>query len=659
MGLFSLSRVVVLCTDAGIERLIAAAPKPATTPGLKAPPDCSNCPGCRQKRQRNRQKDTGATWAAAPIHGAEHGFGAEAKPALLHESANPRSACPPEWKFNRRFINKETGMGIVSTEFIPAGAVIYLDQLILVTERERKSHSTPSELDELLAKKVAEKDPQWQEGYMSMPNTRKELGTMGGIWDEFHLPLSCNGKPSSVLGLNLAFTNHSCLPNASLAMFLEYPVVDGVQRKDKKPILGGAVVRSFVDIPQGQEITISYFYSRGEADYRRLYSLNTLGFRCSCECCLHPDARVERALRMYDQLDHRLSNPKIVYSKPSVVFQVANEITTQLTDCGIADSRIAVVWTKCALVAGLHSDVGRVRCFLLMVIKIVEALQGTSSTHFQCAQRWFHSMSTMPGFATTTRGVSTMREANELVEHNVETKPFLFMVGATEDEYIRVNRCRRIPDKISNHGATHTMRFVVVPDAREGQISPVKVDQKQCQSVKGPQITKKKKRRSNKKKKKKEKTTTTGRKKTGEKCIDPEKDFLTLFSRVVNDFIDHGSHEPSTTTRKGKETTEDSNSMEQKNHDHNINNFTLAQETALKPGTPKKPATKPMSTIAHKQGAIRQVKAQNKAVVERVPVEMVQALQSQGLVQSGAVSVHGSIQDSSVGSSQDSSSEKS
>lgn len=549
-------------------------------------------------------------------------------------------------------------MGIVSTEFIPAGAIIYLDQLILVTERERKSHSTSSELDGLLAKKVAEKDPQWQEGYMSIPNTRKELGTMGGIWDEFHLPLSHNGKPSSVLGLNLAFTNHSCLPNACLTMFLEYPAVDGVQRKDKKPILGGAVVRSFVDIPQGQEITISYFYSRGEADYRRLHSLNTLGFRCSCECCLRPDARVERALRMYDQLDHRLSNPKIVYYKPSVVFQVANEITTQLTDRGIADSRIAVVWAKCALVAGFHSDIGRVRCFLLMVIKIVEALQGTSSTLFQRAQRWFYSMSTMPGFATTTRGVSTMRDANVLIEHNVETKPFLFMVGATEDEYIRVNRCRRIPDKISNHGATHTMRFVVVPDAREGEISPAKVNQKQSQSAKGPQSSKKKKRRSNKKKKE-EQTTTTGRKKTGEKCIDPEKDFLTLFLRVVNDFIDHGSHEPRITMRKGKKTTEDSMSMEHKNHDHNINNFALAQETALKPGTPKKPATKPISTIAHKPGVILQVKAQNKAVVERVPVEMVQALQSQGLVQSGAISVHDSIQGSSVGSSQDSSSEKS
>lgn len=639
----------MLCTDAGTEKLIAAAAKPATTPGSDKP-ECTSCPGCQTKRQHNRQKDAGATPAAASKSGIVDDFESELKRVL--EPGGPL----PRWKFNRGFINKETGMGLVSTEFIPAGSIVYSDQLILVTEAEKRSHNTPSELDALLAKKVAEKDPKWQEAFLTLPNPREEeLGKIGGIWDEFHFPLYHHGEGSSVLGLNLAFTNHSCMPNSSLTMFLDYPVVDGKQRTDMKPTLGGAAVRSFMNIHKGQEITVSYFYSKGEVNYRRLYALDLFGFRCACQNCLHPKFEAERALRMYDLLDRTLNNPKIVCEKPAVAFQAANNMTNMLTDRGIADSRIAMIWAKCALIAGFHSDIGRVRCFLNMVIKLIEILQGPSGLLFQRALKWFQSMSVMPGFGITTRGLSSMRDANVLVDHSVETKPFLFMVGAMENEYIRVSRCRRISDKPSTHGAKHhTMRFVVVPDPRAKEASPVKANQKQDQNTKSQKASKKK-RRSNMKKKKR--TTATG-KKTRETCIDPERDFLALWTRVVNDFIDHGSHEPSVTMRKGKNTAEDAQSMEQKNHDHNINNYAMAQETALEPDTPKKSMTKQMSTIAHKPAAIRQVKAQHKVVVQRVPVEMVQALQSQGLVQ-GAVSVHGSIQGSSAGSSHDSSSEKS
>lgn len=406
----------------------------------------------------------------------------------------------------------------MAREFIPAGSIIYADQLISLTKREEEADLSRA-VNTLLSDKVTAMGPDWRDAYLSMPNDQKgESGTYAGIWDRYHLPVYWNGEAGGVLGFNLAFTNHSCLPNANLTLVNKYRGKNG--RQYKKPKLAGAVVRSFVDIDKGQEITISYFYGKGEAEYRRLYALDLLGFRCACRYCLYPNPEVEDALGAYYRLDNILSNASLVSEKPAVAYHAAHEITEKLTDCGIADPRLAMIWAKCALVAGFHSDIGRIRCFLLMVLKLTEVLQGPTGQLFHRAIKWFESMSVMPGFGMTTKGLSAMRHADVFLEHRTEAQPYLFMVGARPDEYIRVNRYLRVPDEECED--EDAPRFEIIPD-----INPrLKI---------------------------RKKTRKRRTKKTRERCSDPEKDFLSLWLCVVNDFVDQYAGEQDA-RKKGKVT---------------------------------------------------------------------------------------------------------
>lgn len=426
------------------------------------------------------------------------------------------------WKYHRSFINKEAGYGLVAREFIPTNSIIYADQLVHLTEREEGKASTgDGDVEALLGAKVTAMGSDWKTAYLSMPkpNDQKQLEAYTSIWTHYHLPVAWNGVSGGVLGLNLSFTNHSCLPNASLTLVNKYRSNSG--RRYKKPRLAGAVVRSFMDIHKGQEITISYFYAKGEVEYRRLHALDLLGFRCSCRSCLYPKAEVEDALGTYYRLDHILNNPRLVTDQPALAYQAACRITDKLTGCGIADTRLALIWSKCALIAAYHSDIARIRCFLLMILKLTEVLQGPAGHLFHRAIKWFECMSAMPGFGISMRGLSVMKQADVFLEHRNEAQPYLFMVGAEKEEYVRVGRYLRVPDEeMEEHGH----RFEVVPD-----------------TVPIPASKKRRRKKKNAKAKK------------SEKCIDPEKDFLSLWLGVVNGFVDqYAVKQELTATKKDK-----------------------------------------------------------------------------------------------------------
>lgn len=155
-----------------------------------------------------------------------------------------------------------------------------------------------------------------------------------------------------------------------------------------------------------------------------------------------------------------------------------------------------------------------------------------------------------------------------------------------------------------------------------------------------PKTEPKKQRQGDRKKKAK-----AGRKPHRETCADSEHDFLTLWMRLVNDFIDHGSHEH---IGKDKNTPEDSKSLERKTHDFNIQNFASAKEALHKQTTGPKSTIERQPTTSHKPGVVKKAKAE-KVVVQRLSESEIQALQSS----------QGSMHGSSARSTQDSSSEKS
>ena len=366
------------------------------------------------------------------------------------------SMMPPgvdkEWKLGKAFTNIHRGTGLVAKEFIPSGSKIYCDKLVVVSETEREMHSTPREFDTLISRKVAAQGAKWQKEFTNIPNTRETLGPMGDIWEAYHLPMSVNDEPCEMLGLNLAFTNHSCFPNSALTVYYEYPTVNGVPQTDRKPKMGGAVVKSYFDILEGQEITVSYFYSKGDVDYRRLYSLDALGFRCSCPYCLYPDPLYDRILDSYARINDLVNSPFVIRHRPELIFQAAYHITGELIIYGIVDPRAALIWMKCAMVAGFHSDMSRARTLLSMSLTILEATQGSSGYLHQRASNWLHTMSIMPGFGTSLRGLSSFDDASCLVESTENIKTLLFMAKAKKNEWVPV-RCRlHAPANSSNDG---------------------------------------------------------------------------------------------------------------------------------------------------------------------------------------------------------------
>lgn len=587
--------------------------------------------------------------------------------ALATESSDSGES----WKLSKRFINKHVGMGLIADEFIPSGSTIYCDYLMVVSETERKMHCTPKEFDAFIAKKVAAQDPRWQEGFAKMPNTRENVGRMGGVWEASHLPLSVNGEPCEMLGLNLAFTNHSCLPNSTLSLFHEHPTINGKLRTDKRPRLGGAVVKNFLDIHEGQEITVSYFYSKGEANYRRLYALEKLGFRCACAYCRFPDPLYEQAQRTYARLDRVISDPKYVCHKPSLIFQATLKITGDITNRGVVDPRIALLWMKCALVAGFHSDIGRVRVLLTMSNKLVEIMQGASGYLSQRSSNWLDNFSLMPGFGATLRGLSSSEDAGFFAENSLQARMLLFMAGIRGSQYMRldyfrdfVNACCELDESIVGPNGSDTKEKQdqevkkqakpktaqkntrkripesmekVMPKPRDKPVKrripksmekvmpkprqrptpkpmskitePMSKTTEKAARTTEPNVEPKQLPQGDEKKKKKKKKCKSKaicKRLPRETCTSPEHDFLTLFTHVVNDFIDHGSHEHTGQDRNG---VDDSNSMERATHEFNLRIFESAKEALLnQTASGQKSTTDKQSAASHKPGVSKKAK---------------------------------------------------
>lgn len=587
------------------------------------------------KNGKSTQSDEGSS-------GPKNKMSASMKPAGVDK----------EWQLGRKFISRYKGVGLIAKEFIPSGSKIYCDELVVVSETERKQHSTPREFEALISKKVAAREPKWQEEFARIPNTREDLGPMGGIWEASHLPMSVNGEPCEMLGLNLAFTNHSCLPNSTLTVYYEYPTVNGVPQTYRKPKMGGAVVKNYFDILEGQEITVSYFYSKGELDYRRLYSLRALGFRCACAYCLFPEHLYECVLNTYYRLDNFMSDPIVIQRRPAMIFQATYQLTGELTNCGIIDPRVALIWMKCAMVAGFHSDIGRARTLLTMALTLLETVQGRSGYLYQRAYNWLRTMSLMPGFGTTLRGLSRFDDAHCLVENPENMRNLLFMAEAKMLEYVPM-RCHNHPPASSSKGddIDSTKHSVDKSDTSNVEASDYGAKEKQDEGVKKPKPKPKRRRipkhmekvmpkprnkpapkpppkplhkpikknepkiepnkpQGDKKKKKKRKPHS---KRIHKKCNDPEHDFLILWTRIVNDFIDFGSHEK---TDGDKNTGDSSTLMERETHDSDIRDFFFAKDPVLKDPTPKQKVT-----TCHKSGVTKRTTKKAKtgnAVAQRL-----------------------------------------
>ncbi|KJJ30159.1 SET domain protein [Aspergillus flavus AF70] len=361
-----------------------------------------------------------------------------------------------------RFISRGVGVGLVTTESIPAGSVVFAEDVAWTTEEENLSCQTPREVNAMLGAKVRAMGDEWLRKFLALPSSLKQdLGVFAGIWDLYQLPIVMNGVRAGIVGLNLAAVNHACVPNCALTIINKYAKDEnGNIKTGESPMVGRAVVRALKNIPKDEEITVAYFYGKGQQKARELFSWTEFGFFCSCKACMQPKDVIEIAMDKYWKVERILNHPDTVDLYPAMAFKSAQEVISRLLTCQIRDARVAMIWAKCAMIAGYHSDIARAMCFLAKAYRMLAVLEGSTGVFYRQILIWYETPMVMPGFGATTRGLSTAIEGRNMLDER-DVKEKLFMTAAKSDEYIRIHRYHRLSDaKAKQKGS----RYLLLPE---------------------------------------------------------------------------------------------------------------------------------------------------------------------------------------------------
>ncbi|KAE8357442.1 hypothetical protein BDV27DRAFT_164516 [Aspergillus caelatus] len=362
----------------------------------------------------------------------------------------------------RRFISRGVGVGLVTTESIPAGSVLFAEDVAWTTEKESLGCQTPREVNAMLGAKVRAMGDEWLRKFLALPSSLKQdLGVFAGIWDLYQLPIVMNGVKAGIVGLNLASVNHACVPNCALTIINNYPKnEDGNINIGESPMVGRAVVRALKNIPKDEEITVAYFYGKGQQKARELFSWTEFGFFCSCKACAQPKDVIEITMDKYWKIERILNHPDTVDLYPAMAFKSAQEMIGRLLTCQIRDARVAMIWGKCAMIAGYHSDIARAMCFLAKAYQMLAILEGSTGVFYRQILIWYETPTVMPGFGATTRGLSTAAEGRDMLDER-DVKEKLFMMAAKSDEYIRVHRYHRLSDAMAKQKGS---RYLLLPE---------------------------------------------------------------------------------------------------------------------------------------------------------------------------------------------------
>ncbi|KAL4867405.1 hypothetical protein BDV12DRAFT_198231 [Aspergillus spectabilis] len=362
--------------------------------------------------------------------------------------------------FEKRYINKEIGWGLVAIRPIRAGTTLFADELLKMWTYEQQKCKTIQEANDLLEKKAKDLGPEWYAQFLELSKVERKgkdnaitaanermLGVIGTVWDRHHIPAHWEGKAGGVLGLNLAWMNHSCIPNCSLRyLSVRDTNAKGQVNWDGQPKLERAVVRACTDIRAGVEISISYSQTRGSVKMRRCVTKMKFDFSCVCRVCATPHDSFETSLKEYHRFVDGLHDPRLIANKPAAVFHIAYQLVGILTSLRVQDIRLVNIWSRCAMVAGHHSDLARAFCFLTRAKQLCLVLEGLTGENYRQNDQWYKNPTLLPGFGATQRGLSTITEAIPIFKGGADSKTILFMLGTNPDEYTRVDRYRLITE---------------------------------------------------------------------------------------------------------------------------------------------------------------------------------------------------------------------
>ncbi|KAF4240020.1 hypothetical protein CNMCM6805_005216 [Aspergillus fumigatiaffinis] len=552
------------------------------------------------------------------------------RPVLVPVSGDPDEMLyrrTYEKKTQSKYIDESIGYGLFATGRIPAGEVVFADKVVWLAGPEAQRWKNTKTADDLVAEKVRAMGEEWHRGFLRLPNPQPK-GSSGSayaqIWKRYHMiALQPENAKVLVLGLNLAFVNHSCIPNASLYYTLRYPRDEnGDEDKSLPPKIGRAVVRASRDIKPGEEITVAYFYAKGECGVRQLMSSMYCKFWCVCPFCREPVRETENALEKLYTLETIFEDADTLYKRPAVVFKNAYELIKLYERLKISDTRAVQVWLYCALIAGFNSDLGRAMLFLIKARGLVLSLHGPNGHLYDRIRVYCQMPPLMPGFGATTRGRSAVKQCYFMFADQKHSADVLFMLTAKPDDresryLIRYDAqdARRKKFEDEEPDPVEFIPWWYDPEVRKQIIEEKKAKEEE----------RKKERKKAARKKKKEEQQAKETTNTKPDCIEPEKDFLDVCRELAAEFEAHNKEKPEPQQREFIEHDREAlrhllgakNEPKKRADEEDEVENKQEQETLGGPWTEVPPDE---HEPAPSQPAVHEVTARKRVVLERPPI---------------------------------------
>lgn len=354
------------------------------------------------------------------------------------------------------YINKKKGHGLVATECIAAGTKIFEEQVMVLTLGMRRTCATGAEYNQLIGTKVKALGKEFVREFFSLPSRSKaKLGVFGAIVEASHHPAELGNEPAAIIGLQSAYLNHACIPNACVQIITAEYIYRGAQPtfEDRHWVM----VHACTEIKKGDEITASYLHVNRPATERKERLGRLFGFECCCDACEKQEPKVEEFMEMCGSLDTTMTHPRVIENEPALALQAAYHLGVGMASSKIFDLRYGSLWEKCTKIAGYHSDQARASIFAGRALAAYMRAEGRHGVNYVRMKLWRSDITAIPGYGSTDKGLSEPIDLSVFSENEKNLCRMVFMLGADSWEYIRASEYRDssgVPDDDSSDTVT-------------------------------------------------------------------------------------------------------------------------------------------------------------------------------------------------------------
>ncbi|EEQ83321.1 uncharacterized protein BDCG_00126 [Blastomyces dermatitidis ER-3] len=353
------------------------------------------------------------------------------------------------------------GLGLVAKKRFEEGECIICEEVIVSSTTLQSAGGSVRLYNNHLAQQVkSAKNPAFSRRFFQLPHlSKEEWGPMGAIFERGSIPVP---PKSRALGLDSAYLNHSCLPNAQHS--LAELTFDGTG--NRRNFL---IVYACRTIEEGEEITIPYESLYLDRVGRQQFLLQEYGFECACKLCEKEDAAIEAGLELIFLklpiifLEHAIDN------EPAGILQVAHTILDIHLTIGLTDNRFARILEHCAKVCVWHSDVGRALVFLSKARNSFLSIQGVQGKDYLRVTELQRDPMKIAGAGRTKRGLSSKADTEVIRKNKERDTEIMFMLNAKDlGDYI----------KLSEYDDAAKGTTIGVEDGNDRQLDPkIDIDQ--------------------------------------------------------------------------------------------------------------------------------------------------------------------------------------